>query len=150
METPMLAEPVWSQVRNAMSNFPVMVGGVMMIAASRAAAGHDPASPVVEAGTQIRSLIADRLGKSPLDEATAQRVRAELSESDASELIAACAEFAQGLRPLSEELEESDMLAYIQRGGPGEDGFDRFMQRFMPMAQRIQRIVVAGVFQPRS
>lgn len=137
----MLTQAQWSPVEHAMNNFAVMMGGVMMIAASRAAAGRDPAAPVQDAGPSIRTLINERLGKPQLDHAAFERIRSLLQPDDAAELTAACAEFAGDLTPLTSPLDADQMLAYIHRGGPGDPAFDLFMQRFMPIAQRIQAIV---------
>jgi hypothetical protein len=137
----MVDDATWPKVESAMNNFAVMMGGVMLIAACKASAGDQPGGPVPEAGPQVRALVADRLGKGQLDAAGFARVRAALEQHEADELLAACSDFAGDLPHLSEPLNQDDMLAYIQRGGPGDPTFDAFLHRFMQVAQRIQQIV---------
>jgi hypothetical protein len=137
----MVDDATWPKVEHAMNNFAVMMGGVMMIAACKASAGEQPGGGVVAVGPQIKALVADRLGKGQLDAAGFARVREGLQQADADELAAACEEFAGDLPPLTAQLSSEQMLAYIQRGGPGDAAFDAFLHRFMAVGQKIQRIV---------
>lgn len=134
-------QDTWTRVEHAMSNFALMMGGVMAIAAARSAAGQQPGAPVPQVAPHLRALVADRLGKPQLDRPTFDRVRAGLGDDEAAELIAACAAYAGDLPPLTAPLGEPDMLAYIQRPGPGDDAFEAFVARFMAIGVRIQRIL---------
>ena len=135
----MLDDDLWRSVEHAINNFPVMMGGVMMIASARAASGQGQ-GPVGDPGEAVRGLVRDRLGKAQLDEPAARRVREGLTPEEARAAIGACADFAGDLPALTTSLTEEQMLAYIARSGPGEPAFDEFLQRFMVVGGRIQEL----------
>ncbi|MCA9288630.1 MAG: hypothetical protein KDA05_08595 [Phycisphaerales bacterium] len=137
----MLPDPLWAQVRCAMTNFPVLMQGVMMLAAAKAAAGENPGVTLPDPGPQVRAMVAQRLGRAPLDQPVLDRIREHMSEADARAMVAACEALHPDLPPITTELAPDEMLAHTARPGPGDDAFDAFMAAFMPIAERIQQIV---------
>lgn len=137
----MLDDDTWAGVEAAINNFPVVMAGIMIRAAALSASGSQPDAPAADPGPPVRAMVADRAGKPQLDPEALGRIRAGLDPRHAADIIDACAAFARGLPPLTAALTQADLLAYIERPGPGDPDFEAFMARFMPAAQRIQALV---------